>query len=315
MITPDGCAVDFYALMPDFGESAIVHEAAGAGASILELGCGAGRITHPLIALGHPVVAVDESPEMLAHVRDAETVCARIQDLSLGRRFGAVLLASHLINADDETRRIFLDACRRHVADDGCVIIQQHTPGVVRDRQGQRDERAGVILRLRDVTRPAPNLVSATAEYVVGDRCWTQTFTTMRLDEAELAVTLAAAGLRLDRYLTEDHSWFRAVPVTGRPRAEDALPAALAAERAAADRRAVGAVHLAGVVRAFRASVGAALALECLAELALQLVEVGLGLGVLGLGILGLALGSWQRVILRGSLGSGLLDSHGTSWA
>ncbi len=49
-----------------------MYEAAGAGASILELGCGAGRVTHPLVALGHPVVAVDESPEMLAHVRGAE---------------------------------------------------------------------------------------------------------------------------------------------------------------------------------------------------------------------------------------------------
>ncbi len=121
-------------MLPDFGEPAIVHEAAGPGASILELGCGAGRVTHPLIALGHPVVAVDESPEMLAHVRGAETVCARIQDLSLGRRFGAVLLAS-------------------------------------------------------------------------------QTFTTTRLDEAGLTAALAAAGLRPDRYLTEDRSWFRAVPV------------------------------------------------------------------------------------------------------
>jgi len=34
-----------------------------------------------------------------------------------------------------------------------------------------------------------------------------------RLDEADLVTALAAAGLRLDRYLTEDHSWFRAVPV------------------------------------------------------------------------------------------------------
>ena len=215
VITPDGCAVDFYALMPDFGEPAIVHEAAGAGASILELGCGAGRVTHPLIALGHPVVAVDESPEMLAHVHGAETVCARIQDLSLGRRFGAVLLASHLINADDETRHIFLDACRRHVADDGCVIIQQHSPEWFAAARDSEVSRAGVILRLRDVTRPAPNLVSATAEYVVGDQCWTQTFTTMRLDDAELAAALAAARLCLDRYLTEDRSWLRAIPVAG----------------------------------------------------------------------------------------------------
>ena len=213
VITPDGCAVDFYALMPDFGEPAIVHEAAGAGASILELGCGAGRVTHPLIALGHPVVAVDESPEMLAHVRGAETVCARIQDLSLGRRFDAVLLASHLINADDETRRAFLDACRRHVAGDGCVIIQQHSPEWFAGARDSEVSRAGIILRLREVTRPAPNLVSATAEYVVGDRRWTQTFTTMGLDEAELAAALAVTGLRPDRYLSEDHSWFRAVPV------------------------------------------------------------------------------------------------------
>jgi SAM-dependent methyltransferase len=212
VITPDGCAVDFYALMPDFGEPVIVHEAAGAGASILELGCGAGRVTHPLVALGHAVVAVDESPEMLAHVRDAETVCARIQDLDLGRRFAAVLLASHLINADDETRRIFLDACRRHVADDGCVIVQQHSPdwfAAARDSETVRD---GVIYRLRNVSRPAPDLVSATVEYMAGDRCWTQTFTTTRLDQTELASALTAAGLRLDRYLTEDHAWFRAVP-------------------------------------------------------------------------------------------------------
>jgi SAM-dependent methyltransferase len=205
--------VDFYALMRDFGESGIVHEAAGAGASILELGCGAGRVTHPLLALGHPVVAVDESPEMLAHVQGAETVCARIQELDLGRRFGAVLLASHLINADDETRSVFLDVCRRHVADDGYVIVQQHSPGWFADAKDGEVVRDGVIYRLRDVSRPAPDLVSATVEYVAGDRCWTQTFTTKRLDEDALAAALDAAGLRLDRYLTEDRSWFRAIPV------------------------------------------------------------------------------------------------------
>jgi SAM-dependent methyltransferase len=222
VITPDGCAVDFYALMPAYGEPAIVHDAAGPGASILELGCGAGRVTHPLTALGHPVVAVDESPEMLAHVRGAETVCARIQGLSLGRRFGAVLLGSHLINADTGTRSAFLDACRRHVADDGCVIVQQHAPDWFRAAAETEEVRDGVIYRLRDVSRPAPNLLTATVEYVASDRAWTQTFTTTRLDEAELAAALAAAGLRLDRYLTEDRSWFRAVPPVARSMAHRA---------------------------------------------------------------------------------------------
>ena len=78
MITPDGCAVDFYARITARGEPGIVHDAVRPGASILELGCGTGRITHPLVALGHPVVAVDESPEMLAHVRDADTELAAV---------------------------------------------------------------------------------------------------------------------------------------------------------------------------------------------------------------------------------------------
>jgi SAM-dependent methyltransferase len=212
VITPDGCAVDFYALMPAFGEPAIVHEAVGAGASILELGCGTGRVTHPLIALGHPVVAVDESPEMLGHVHGAETVCATIQGLSLGRRFGAVLLASHLINADADTRSAVLATCRRHVADDGCVIVQQHPPEWFSAATETEATRDGVVYRMRDVSRPAPDLLAATVEYVVGDRCWTQTFTATRLDDAELDASLAAADLRLDRYLTEDRSWFRAVP-------------------------------------------------------------------------------------------------------
>jgi SAM-dependent methyltransferase len=214
VITPDGCAVDFYARMTEMGESAIVHDATGPGTSVLELGCGTGRITHPLVALGHPVVAVDESPEMLAHVRDAEAVCARIEDLALGRRFDAVLLASHLINTDDTAvRTAWLAACRRHVADDGTVIIQQHAPGWFATAADAESVRDGIVFRMRDVSRPAPGLVSATMEYADGDQVWTQTFTARRLDDAEMAAVLADAGLRLDRYLTDDHGWLRAVPV------------------------------------------------------------------------------------------------------
>ena len=34
------------------------------------------------------------------------------------------------------------------------------------------------------------------------------------MDEADLAAALAVSGLSLDRYLTDDRGWFRAVPVT-----------------------------------------------------------------------------------------------------
>jgi SAM-dependent methyltransferase len=215
VITPDGCAVDFYALMPPMGEPGIVHAAIPAGASILELGAGAGRVTHPLLALGHPVVAVDESPEMLARIRGAETVPARIQDLALGRRFDAVLLASFLVNvADHRLRRRFLEACREHVDDGGCVLIQRHPPQWFDEAAEGERTSGGITFRLRDLRRPGPGLLTATVEYQVGDQVWTQSFTAERLDDEALAAALAEAGLAVDAYLTGDGSWVRAVPAS-----------------------------------------------------------------------------------------------------
>jgi SAM-dependent methyltransferase len=215
-ITPDGCAVDFYALLPPGPEANIVDQAIPVGAAILELGCGVGRLTGPLIERGHPVVAVDESPEMLAHVgvraSAAETVCARIQDLHLDRQFDVVLLASHLIHADERTRSAFLAACGRHVAPAGRVIIQQHPPDWFQDAAPAESTKAGITARLRDISHPEAGALAATVEYVAGDRVWTQSFTALELSEDRLRDVLAAAGLALDCYLTADHAWLRAVP-------------------------------------------------------------------------------------------------------
>ena len=215
VITPDGCAVDFYAMLSPGREPEIVHAAAGhPAASILELGSGSGRITGALTALGHRVLAVDESPEMLAHITTADTVCARIEDLALDERFDVVLLASHLINVPDErVRQELLRACARHVAAAGCVLIEQHAPGWFDDAEEAESESNGITIRLRAVSRPAADLLSATVEYQVGDRLWTQSFTALRLGQDQLRRTLADAGLAFDRYLTDDQSWLRAVPV------------------------------------------------------------------------------------------------------
>jgi SAM-dependent methyltransferase len=213
-ITPDGCAVDFYAMLRAGAEPEIIHRAAGGQpASILELGAGTGRVTGPLTALGHTVVAVDESPEMLERISGAETVCARIEDLRLDRRFDVVLLCSYLLNVqDDGVRAALLDACARHVADSGCVVIQHHAPGWFDRAEDSRNEVDGIVMRLTGVSRPGPGLLSATMKYEAGDRLWTQSFTCMRVDEPLLLAALAAAGLALDRYLTDDREWIRAVP-------------------------------------------------------------------------------------------------------
>jgi SAM-dependent methyltransferase len=215
VITPDGCAVELYALLPPMGEPELVHAAIPAGASILELGAGAGRMTARLVELGHPVVAVDESAEMLAHVRGAETVRARIQDLELGRRFDAVLLASFLVNTPDRALRgRFLRACGEHVGDGGHVLVQRHPPAFIDDAAEGERTTEGITFRLRDLGRPGPGLLAATAEYQMGERVWTHTFTTERLDNGDLAAALAGAGLAVDAYLTGDGSWVRAAPST-----------------------------------------------------------------------------------------------------
>jgi len=88
------------------------------------------RLAQPLLDLGHSVLAVDQSPEMLAHVTGVETVRADIEGLDLRRRFDAVNLASHLVNVPDDRRlrTARLDACRRHVTDGGSVFIERYPP-------------------------------------------------------------------------------------------------------------------------------------------------------------------------------------------
>ncbi|GGL48900.1 class I SAM-dependent methyltransferase [Planomonospora parontospora] len=213
-ITPDGCAVDYYATLAAGGEPGLIHAAVPPGAAILELGAGAGRITRPLLELGHEVVAVDESPEMLAHITGAETVCSPIQSLALSRTFDLVLLMSFVVEtADDDLRAAFLDTCRRHVADDGCVILQRKPPEWYDTvRPSERRTGDGGTVRMKDISRPGPGLLKATMEYVVGERRWTHTFVSRRLDDDRLGRELGRAGLTLSGFLDGDREWVRAVP-------------------------------------------------------------------------------------------------------
>lgn len=211
VITNDGCAVDVYRLLPTNGEPELIHAAVPAGASVLDLGCGVGRIADPLVALGHRVVAVDDSPDMLAHVHAAEPVLSKIEDLDLGERFGVVLMASHLANVPDtDARRALYAAARRHAA--GPVLCEWSTPewfdGL---RLGSRQTgRIGPVTVRLNVHSLADGVVDATVEYVVDGSRWTQHFRSRRFDDAEVVTELAANGLAFDRFLTDDHTWFAA---------------------------------------------------------------------------------------------------------
>jgi SAM-dependent methyltransferase len=210
-VAPDGSPVALYARLPPLGEPELIHDAVPPGAEILELGAGAGRITHPLLALGHPVVAVDNSAEMLERITGAETVLGDMETLALDRRFPAVVLASNFVNHPDRVeRRVFLACCARHVEPDGQVLLQ----GFPRDWTPSTDwsELGDVRLRLRRFSLDE-DLVEGEMEYLVDGERLLHPFESKLLSDEELDADLDSVGLRRVRELDERGSWIEAVPV------------------------------------------------------------------------------------------------------
>lgn len=213
-ITPDGCAVELYERIPLGDEVDIVQAAIPAGAGLLELGCGVGRMTGPLLRRGFAVTAVDESPEMLERAArtGVRTVLSPIEQLDLGERFDAVLLASFLVHAADlDVRRGLLNTCRRHVAENGCVLIQRNPRGMAQQAPIEAPLGDGLV-RVLPPTPVDPGVRSVHVEYLFPDAHWTQTYLARPMTTEEFEAALAKADLRVDAYLTPDGSWVRAVP-------------------------------------------------------------------------------------------------------
>lgn len=193
------------------GEDELIGAAIGAESSILELGCGTGRITRPLLALGHQVVAVDESADMIARVAPLgiETICSTIGDLRLERRFDVVLMMSFLINvADDDERLRLLETCAHHVRPGGSVLLQQEVPGHRHAPAVMGDDHRRMVVS--DVEDLADGSQAATLTHTIDGRTWSQRILTKNLSEEHLTAQLAEAGLRLGGYLTTDRMWIRA---------------------------------------------------------------------------------------------------------
>lgn len=211
-ITPDGCAVELYSRLPVGLEPDIIEAAVPAGARILELGSGVGRMTHPLLERGFTVTAVDESAEMLERVRGARTICSPVEDLDLGETFDVVLLASFLVHTGDvEVRRGMLRACTRHVAEGGCVLIQREGEDYHTNLPRERVDPGGFTVRMVSAKPVGDGVNSVRAEYVFPDAVWTQTFLARPLTQDQFEEALAETGLKVDSYLTPDRVWVRAV--------------------------------------------------------------------------------------------------------
>jgi SAM-dependent methyltransferase len=212
-ITPDGCAVELYSRLAVGDEPDIIEAAVPAGAHILELGSGVGRMTHPLVERGFTVTAVDESAEMLERVRGARTIRGAIEGLDLGEKFDVVMLASFLVHTGDaEVRRGMLRTCAAHVADGGCVLVQREGADYHSNVPRERVDPSGYTVRIVSAEPVGDGVNSVRAEYEFPDAAWTQTFLARPLTKEEFEEALAEAGLEVDEYLTEDGTWVRAVP-------------------------------------------------------------------------------------------------------
>lgn len=196
MVTPDDCPVAAYAALPAEPELSIVRSFIRGRSRVLDLGAGTGRIADPLAIAGHTVVAVDESADMLAHVRHATPVRARIEQFDADERFDAVLLLSHLINTPTFAERsALLATVARHLAPDGLAVIQRHDPS--RRFRPSHAVVGDVEISLRDIDDSGWPNVRATSHYQLGDQCWDQPWEAVVLDDDVTTRSLDTAGLRV----------------------------------------------------------------------------------------------------------------------
>lgn len=117
-----------------------LKESEGMGGEVLELMCGTGRLSLPLLAGGIPLTCVDCSPEMLTHLRrklaesghSAEVLEQDVVRLSLPRKYDLALVPfnsfSELISVQDQFAA--LESIRRCLRAKGKLIVTLHNPAV-----------------------------------------------------------------------------------------------------------------------------------------------------------------------------------------
>ena len=108
------------------GEASFV--ARFAPATVLDAGCGTGRVAVELARRGVDVVGVDVDPSMLATARrvapELEWVEADLTTFDLGRTFDVVVLAGNVpLFTAAGTQQLLAARCAAHVAEGGHLVV------------------------------------------------------------------------------------------------------------------------------------------------------------------------------------------------
>ena len=119
------------------------------GSPILELGCGSGRVSLPLVEGGYRVVGLDNDPEMLARLREQlspqtenglRLLQADMTAFDLGERFALILLPCNTYSTHSAEGRAGTLACvRRHLAPGGVFAASLPNPHLLRRLPRQSD--------------------------------------------------------------------------------------------------------------------------------------------------------------------------------
>jgi SAM-dependent methyltransferase len=124
----------------DFDIPFWLSEARAVNGKVLELTCGTGRVSIPLLRAGINLTCVDYAPEMLARFRrkldDSHLSCRLVlQDISnlrLTDRYDLIFIPFHSFSelTHEEKRRSTLERIRDHLTDQGVFICTLQNPAV-----------------------------------------------------------------------------------------------------------------------------------------------------------------------------------------
>ena len=207
-VAPDGSPVEAFALLPPGPGPALIAARLAPASTVLELGCGAGRLLAPLHARGHKCTGVDQSAEMLARVPEGiETIEGDIEEVDLEWTYDAVILASFLVNTPDvDLRRAYLDAAAAH--SHGDVFVQRLDPELVPEAVDASSEEDGVVYEMADIVHAGP-LFKATMRFTFRDAnsTYEHRYQGEVLDDATFETTVRSVGLRVRDYLDGQRTW------------------------------------------------------------------------------------------------------------
>ncbi|MBM3532340.1 MAG: class I SAM-dependent methyltransferase [Alphaproteobacteria bacterium] len=180
--------------------------------TILDMGCGTGRLASALAARGHRVAGVDPAPAMLDIAQrrpggDRITwVLSGAAELSLDARFDLIVMTGHVFQVflDDDDIRAALSTLRRHLATDGRITFATRNRAVeawkswVPEATRERIEVPGIgIVEVHyDIRSVEGALVTFETHFCFGPGDSAVTASTLRfMTQDEVAHALGESGL------------------------------------------------------------------------------------------------------------------------